>query len=65
MLISFSVSNYRSFGEEVTLNLVASNKLSDHRNHCVPIGETGKSVLQRGRQVELGPGHGVRSKFGD
>jgi len=46
MLISFSVSNYRSFGEEVTLNLVASNKLSDHRNHCVPIGETGKSVLR-------------------
>lgn len=46
MLISFSVSNYRSFGEEVTLNLVASNKLSDHRNHCLPIGDTGKSVLR-------------------
>ena len=46
MLISFSVSNYRSFGEEVTLNLVASNKLSDHRNHCVPIRETGQSVLR-------------------
>ncbi|HEX4143198.1 MAG TPA: AAA family ATPase [Pirellulales bacterium] len=46
MLISFSVTNFRSFGEEVTLTMVASNKLVDHENHCVPIGDTGKSVLR-------------------
>jgi len=46
MLISFSVANFRSFGEEVTLNMVASNKLSDHENHLVPIGDTGRSALR-------------------
>ena len=46
MLVSFSVSNYRSFGEEVTLNLVASNKLTDHPNHRVPIGQTGKHLVR-------------------
>jgi len=48
MLISFSVENFRSFGDEVTLNMVASNKLTDHEHHLVPIGETGKSVLRAG-----------------
>jgi len=46
MLVSFSVSNYRSFGEEVTLNMVASNKLTDHRHHVIPIGDTGKHVVR-------------------
>ncbi|MFM7158896.1 MAG: AAA family ATPase [Planctomycetaceae bacterium] len=46
MLISFSVANFRSFGDEVTLNLVASNKLSDHSNHRVAIGDTGRFVLR-------------------
>src|SRR5690606_14720837 len=46
MLVSFSVANYRSFGDEVTLNMVASNKLTDHPNHRVPIGDTGKYVLR-------------------
>jgi uncharacterized protein len=46
MLISFSVSNFRSFGEEQTLNLIASNRLTTHRNHCVPIADTGKQVLR-------------------
>jgi hypothetical protein len=46
MLVSFSVTNFRSFGEEATLNMVASNKLNDHPNHLVPIGETGKSVVR-------------------
>ena len=45
MLISFSVSNFRSFGRG-TLNMVASNKLSDHPNHRIPIGMTGKCVLR-------------------
>lgn len=46
MLVSFSVSNFRSFGDEVTLNMVASNKLEDHPGHCVPIPHTTKSVLR-------------------
>ena len=46
MLVSFSVSNFRSFGEEQTLNLVASNRLTDHSNHLVPIGSTGKHLLR-------------------
>lgn len=46
MLISFSVSNYRSFGEEQTLNMVASGKIADHPEHLVPIGETGKSAVR-------------------
>jgi AAA15 family ATPase/GTPase len=46
MLISFSVSNFRSIGSEQTLNLVASNKISDHPNHTVPIDATQKSVVR-------------------
>ena len=63
MLVSFSVSNFRSFGQEETLNMVASNKLPDHPTHRLPIGDTGKHVLrmrsdlrrQCRRQVESGP----------
>ena len=33
---------------EQTLNLIASVKLQDHQDHCVPIGATGKSVLRAG-----------------
>ncbi len=46
MLVSFSVSNFRSFGQEETLNMVASNKLPDHPTHRLPIGDTGKHVLR-------------------
>lgn len=46
MLVSFSVANFRSFGTEVTLNMVASNKLQDHCNHRIPIGQTGENVLR-------------------
>jgi len=46
MLISFSVSNFRSFGEEVTLDMIASPKLTDHPDHLVPIGDTGKHVVR-------------------
>jgi AAA15 family ATPase/GTPase len=48
MLINFSVDNFRSFGKEQTLNLIASSKLQGHEDHCVPIGETSKSVLRVG-----------------
>ena len=46
MLVSFSVPNFRSFGEEETLNMVASNKIADHPGHRVAIGKTGKHVLR-------------------
>ncbi len=46
MLVSFSVSNFRSIGEEQTLNLVASGKFEDHPGHLVPIGSTGQSVVR-------------------
>ncbi len=46
MLVSFSVSNFRSFGEEQTLNMIASNKLTEHPNHLHPIDKTGKSILR-------------------
>lgn len=46
MLINFSVENFRSFGAEQTLNLIASGKLQGHADHHIPVGETGKSVLR-------------------
>lgn len=46
MLVSFSVENFRSFGEEQTLNLVASKAQKGHDSHCIPIGETGERVLK-------------------
>jgi len=46
MLVSFSVSNFRSFGDEATLTMVASNKLTDHSGHRVPIGDTGQYLVR-------------------
>lgn len=46
MLISFSVSNFRSFGVEQTLNMVASKKLTDHSTHLVSIPGTNKDILR-------------------
>ncbi len=46
MLVSFSVSNFRSIGEEQTLNMVASAKFADHSGHLVPIGSTGQKVVR-------------------
>ena len=46
MLISFSVQNFRSFGEEMTLNMIASNKLTEHPQHLVDLPTTGNSVLR-------------------
>lgn len=46
MLVSFSVANFRSIGEEQTLNLVASNKISDHPNHVVSLPGTTERVLR-------------------
>jgi hypothetical protein len=48
MIVSFSVSNFRSFSsEEETLSLVASNRLSgSHDDHAVPIPDSKEKVLR-------------------
>jgi len=46
MLISFSVSNFRSFGEEVTLDMIASTKLTDHSDHLIRIPNTDRHVVR-------------------
>lgn len=46
MIVSFSVSNFRSLLGEETLSLVASNRLSDHQDHAVPIPGTEERVLR-------------------
>lgn len=48
MIVSFSVSNFRSFAEEQTLSLVASNRFpdSDHGNHLVPIPGSDEKLLR-------------------
>lgn len=46
MIINFSVQNFRSFGAEQTLNLVASRAQKGHDDHCVDIAESGERVLR-------------------
>lgn len=48
MIVSFSVSNFRSFCEEETLSLVASKRLSDEntRRHTMPIPNSDERVLR-------------------
>ena len=45
MLLSFSVTNFRSFREEQTLSLVASNRQSDHPEHLISIPDDESKVL--------------------
>lgn len=47
MIVSFSVSNFRSFSTEETFSLVASNRLSgSHDDHVVPIPDSKEKVLR-------------------
>ncbi|WP_080424130.1 AAA family ATPase [Burkholderia ubonensis] len=50
MLVSFSVSNFRSIREEITLSLVASKRLSigddSHEDHTVEIPDSDERVLR-------------------
>jgi uncharacterized protein len=47
MIVSFSVSNFRSFYSEETFSLVASNRLSgSHDAHTVPIPDSKERVLR-------------------
>src|ERR1035437_6000089 len=49
MIVSLSISNFRSFLSEETFSLVASNKLSGtHDDHVVPIPNSDQSVLKIG-----------------
>jgi len=46
MLVSFSVSHFRSIGEEITLNMVASNQYSDHAAHVMTLPGVDRSVVR-------------------
>jgi uncharacterized protein len=47
MIVSFSVSNFRSFSAEETLSLVASNRLAQsHSDHALPIPDSSEKVLR-------------------
>jgi hypothetical protein len=49
MLVSFAVSNFRSFAAEQTFSLIASTRLdSAHEDHAVPIPDSDGSVLRAG-----------------
>lgn len=45
MLLSFSVSNFRSFYGEQTLSLVASSRQTDHPDHLHPIADDENKAL--------------------
>src|ERR1035438_6900443 len=49
MIVSLSVSNFRSFSSEETFSLAASNRLSGtHDSHAVPIPDSDQKVLRAG-----------------
>ena len=49
MIVSFSVSNFRSFSNEEIFSLVASNRSKGaHEDHCVPIPNSEEKVLRAG-----------------
>jgi len=48
MIVSFSVSNFRSFSSEETFSLVASNRLASHNSHTASIPDSDQKVLRAG-----------------
>ncbi len=47
MIVSFSVANFRSFLEEETFSLVASNRVSgSHEGHAFPIPDSKEKALK-------------------
>ncbi len=48
MIVSFSVSNFRSFSTEETFSLIASNRLTGHLTHIVSIPDSDQRVLRAG-----------------
>lgn len=45
VLISFSIANFRSFREEQTLSMVASQRFTDHPEHLLPIPDSDERGL--------------------
>ena len=56
MLLSFSITNFRSFREEQTLSLVASNRQSNLPEHLSPIPDDDNKVLDR-KSTRLNSSH--------
>ena len=46
MILRFSVSDFRSFGEEETLSLLAGTRVSDHQSHLVAVDGVGANILR-------------------
>ena len=46
MLLNFSVSNFRSFGEQETFSLIAGSRESNHRTHLVAVNDAQASILR-------------------
>lgn len=46
MLVSFSVSDFRSFGEKEKLSLVAGKRVADHGNHLVMLNDIKTAILR-------------------
>ncbi|NQT37022.1 MAG: AAA family ATPase, partial [Planctomycetes bacterium] len=46
MLLSFSVENFRSFGAEETLNLLAAKRIETNPPHCCEIPDIGEHALR-------------------
>lgn len=47
MILNFSVENFRSFNEEVTFSMVASNKIAPHHeHHTQPLPQQGLKALR-------------------
>jgi AAA15 family ATPase/GTPase len=62
MIVTFSVSNFRSFDEEVTFSMVASKKLGgSHDSHLVEIPGSDQRVLRAGAMY--GPNGAGKSNF--
>ncbi len=62
MIVTFSVANFRSFNEEETFSLVASNKLTgSHEHHLVSVPDSDASVLRAG--ILYGANGGGKSNF--
>ncbi len=46
MLLNFSVSNFRSFGEQETFSLIAGSREANHRSHLVEVSGAQASALR-------------------
>jgi uncharacterized protein len=61
MLINFSLQNFRSFGEEQTLTMLANTKETGHANHLIPIEPLKESALRLA--ILYGPNAGGKSSL--